>query len=139
MPPTVNQVMSHDVRTVTPDDTLAEAARQMRDGDIGALVVESQGEVSGIITDRDIVVRAIADGKDPSSTKVGDASTPSPLTVSPDTDASEAARLLREHNVRRVVVTHDGRPAGIVAIGDLAIALDDESALADISAAPPNN
>jgi CBS domain-containing protein len=136
---TVNEVMTHDPATVSPDDTLADAARFMRDGDLGAVIVEREGRAAGILTDRDIVVRAIADGRDPSSTTAADVASPTPVTVTPDADASEAARLMREHEVRRIVVEQDGRPAGIVSIGDLALELDEDSALADISSAPPNN
>ena len=139
MPPTVNEVMTADPRTVEPGDTLTDAAREMRDGDVGALVVVQDGKATGIATDRDIVVRAIADGRDPNSTRVADVATDATVTVTPDQSASEAARLMREHDIRRLVVVQDGRPAGIVSIGDLAVALDEESALADISAASPNN
>ena len=136
---TVNQVMTQDPRSVAPSDTLVEAARHMREGDTGAIIVVDGGEVTGIVTDRDIVVRAIADGRDPSSTKVADVATTSTITVTPDQSAADAARLMREHDIRRLVVLHDGRPAGIVSIGDPAIELDEGSALADLSSAPPNN
>jgi CBS domain-containing protein len=136
---TVNQVMTHDPRSVAPDDTLQQAARLMREVDTGALIVVENGEVTGIVTDRDIVVRAIADGRDPSSTKVADVATTSTVTVTPDQSASDAAQLMRDNDIRRLVVVHDGRPAGIVSIGDLAIELDEGSALADLSSAPPNN
>jgi len=136
---TVNQVMTHDPRTVAPGDALQQAARLMREVDTGALIVVDGGEVTGIVTDRDIVVRAIADGRDPSSTKVADVATTSTITVTPDQSASDAAQLMRDNDIRRLVVVHDGRPAGIVSIGDLAIELDEGSALADLSSAPPNN
>lgn len=139
MATTVNEVMTHDPATVEPSTTLVEAARIMRDSDIGPVLVADGGGLSGILTDRDIVVRAIADGKDPSSTKVGDIVSGSLTTVTPDQNASDAARIMREQDVRRLPVVQDGRPVGIVAIGDLAVALDDESALADISAASPND
>ena len=139
MPQTVNQVMTADPRTVSPSDSVQDAARHMRDGDVGALVVVENGTVSGIVTDRDIVVRAVADGRDASGTTVQDVFTSSTVTVTPDQSASEAARLMREHDIRRLVVVQDNRPVGIVSLGDLAVALDDESALADISAASPNN
>ena len=138
MPQTVNQVMTADPRAVSPSDTLQEAARQMREGDVGVLVVVDGGKVSGIVTDRDIVVRAVADGRDPAGATVGEVSRDTVITVTPDQSASEAARVMREHDVRRLVVVQDSRPIGIVSIGDLAVALDDESALADISAASPN-
>jgi CBS domain-containing protein len=136
---TVNQVMTQDPRSVSPSDSIAEAARHMRDGDTGAIIVVDGGEVLGIVTDRDIVVRAIADGRDPASTKVSDVATTTTITVTPDQSAADAAKLMREHDIRRLVVVHDGRPAGIVSIGDLAIELDEGSALADLSSAPPNN
>ena len=136
---TVNQVMTSDPRTVAPGDPLTEAARHMRDGDVGAVVVVDGGSVTGIVTDRDIVVRAIAEGRDPSSTTVRDVFTSSTVTVTPDQSEDDAARLMRENDIRRIVVVHDGRPAGIVSIGDLAVELDEDSALADLSSAPPNN
>ena len=112
---TINQVMTHDPRTVGPSDSLLEAARLMREADTGAIiVVESNAPVSEVATT-------------------------STITVTPDQTAAEAAQLMREHDIRRIVVLHDGRPAGIVSIGDLAVELDEGSALADLSAAPPNN
>ena len=136
---TVNEVMTHDPVVVEPGTTLTEAARFMRDSDVGPLLVADGGRLTGIVTDRDIVVRAIADGRDPSSTKVSDVVSGGVTTVTPDQSASDAARIMREQDVRRLPVVQDGRPVGIVAIGDLAVELDDESALADISAASPNN
>jgi CBS domain-containing protein len=139
MPQTVNEVMTTDPRTVEPGQPLTDAAREMREGDVGALIVTQEGKATGIVTDRDIVVRAIAEGRDPKTTRVADVASEATVTVTPDQQASEAARLMREHDVRRLIVLQDGRPAGIVSIGDLAVALDDESALADISASSPNN
>ena len=140
MATTVNQVMTADPRTVTAEDTLLDAAKHMRDGDVGAVVIDRDGTPAGILTDRDIVVRAVADGRDPSSTRVGDiAGTGALITVEETQTASEAARTMRENDIRRVVVVKGGRAGGIVSIGDLAVALDDESALADISSSSPNN
>jgi CBS domain-containing protein len=138
MPQTVNEVMTADPRTVAPGDSLVDAARHMKEADAGAVVVEQDGRPTGILTDRDIVVRCIAEGGDPSQTRVADVASEASVTISPDQQASEAARLMREHDVRRIPVVQDGRLAGIVSMGDLAVALDDESALADISAASPN-
>ena len=135
---TVNDVMTHDPRTVEVGDTLAEAARVMREADVGAVLVVDEGRVTGIITDRDIVVRAVADGRDPQSTTVRDASSADVVTVTPDQNLDEAARLMQEHDVRRMPVVQEGRPAGILSLGDLAVERDPESALADISAASPN-
>ncbi len=72
MPTSINEVMTHDPRTVSADSTLTDAARFMRDDDVGAIVVEREGSIAGIVTDRDIVVRAVADGRDPGSTRVQD-------------------------------------------------------------------
>ncbi len=135
---TVNDVMTHDPRTVEVGDTLAEAARVMREADVGAVLVVDDGRVTGIITDRDIVVRAVADGRDPQSTTVRDASSADVVTLTPDQNLDEAARLMQEHDVRRMPVVQQGRPAGILSLGDLAVERDPESALADISAASPN-
>ncbi len=139
MPTTVNEVMTADPRTVTPDASLADAARHMDEGDVGAVVMVEEGAVAGIITDRDIVVRAIAKGRDPQSTTVGDVATRSTITAAPDQSARDAAQLMRDNDIRRLVVVQGGRPVGIVSLGDLAVALDDGSGLADISAASPNN
>lgn len=135
----VNEVMTHDPRTVNAGDTLVEAARVMREADVGPVLVVDDGGVAGILTDRDIVVRAVADGRDPSSTPVREACSADLVTLTPDQDVDEAARLMREHDVRRLPVVQDGRPVGILAIGDLAVERDSDSALADISAASPNN
>lgn len=139
MATTVNEVMTHDPDVVEPSATLVDAARIMRDADVGPVLVAEGGRLTGIVTDRDIVVRAVAEGRDPTSTKVGDVVSGDVTTVTPDQSASDAARLMREHDVRRLPVVQDGRPVGIVSIGDLAVALDDESALADISAASPSS
>jgi CBS domain-containing protein len=135
----IRDVMTADPHTVKADATLEDAAREMKQDDIGAVLVEDGGQVSGILTDRDIVVRAIAEGRDPSSTKVGDVATRDVKTLSPDSSVEDAIKIVREQHVRRIPVVKDGRPAGIVSIGDLAIERDSDSALADISQAPSNN
>jgi CBS domain-containing protein len=135
----IRDVMTSNPATCEPGDSLLEAAKAMRDGDFGAVVVVESDQVRGILTDRDIVVRAVAEGKDPSSTEVRAAFTTDPTTLSPDDSIDEAIAKMREADVRRLPVVEDGRAAGIVSIGDLAVASDEKSALADISAAAPNN
>ena len=135
---TINEVMTADPRTVALGDTLTEAARVLAEAAIGAVLVTDEGQVVGILTDRDIVVRALADGRDPGSTNVGDVCSADVTTLTPDQSVDDAVRLMREHDVRRVPVVQDGRPAGIVSLGDLAVEREPDSALADISAAPPN-
>jgi CBS domain-containing protein len=139
MAQSIREVMTADPQTVSSDATLEEAAREMQSDDIGAVLVTDNGDVAGILTDRDIVVRAVAEGRDPSSTKVGDVATRDVQTLTPDSSIDDAIKLVREQNVRRIPVVEGGRPAGIVSIGDLAIERDTDSALADISSEPPNN
>jgi CBS domain-containing protein len=138
MAQSIREVMTSDPRTVRADATLQDAAREMRQDDIGAVLVEEGGSLAGILTDRDIVVRAIAEGRDPSSTRVADVASRDVKTLTPDSRVEDAIKIVREQNVRRIPVIQDGRPAGIVSIGDLAIERDSDSALADISSEPPN-
>ena len=135
----VRDIMTPDPITVSASDTLADAARAMREADIGPVVVLERGKICGVVTDRDIVVRAIADGKDPKKVKVGDICTRDLTTIRPDEDADEAVKLMRERAIRRVPVVEEDKPVGMLSIGDLAQEKDPKSALADISAAPPNN
>jgi CBS domain-containing protein len=135
----IRDVMTTSPHTVRPDSTLQDAAREMKSDDIGAVLVEDNGSVAGILTDRDIVVRAIAEGRDPSSTKVSEVATTDVKTLTPDSTVEDAIKIVREQHVRRIPVVEGGKPAGIVSIGDLAVERDRESALADISAAPSNN
>jgi CBS domain-containing protein len=139
MAQSISEVMTADPRTVEPGDSVVDAARQMAEGDVGAVLVTQNGSVSGILTDRDIAVRVVAEGRDPGSTSVGDVCTKDPATLTVDQSVDDAIRVVREQNVRRIPVVQDGRPAGIVSIGDLAMQRDMGSALADISSEPANN
>ena len=130
--------MTRDPRTVNADDPIIDAARIMRDSDIGDVVVMDAGQVTGIVTDRDIVVRAIAEGRDPQSTSVSDVCTQSPETIEPDASVDDALRKMREADIRRLPVVQDGRPVGILSLGDLAVEREPDSTLADISAASPD-
>ena len=130
--------MTRDPRTVNADDTIVDAARTMRDSDIGDVVVMDGGQVSGIVTDRDIVVRGVAEGRDAESTAVGEVCTTGIETIDPDASVDDALRIMREHDIRRLPVTKNGRPVGIISLGDLAVEREPESTLADISAASPD-
>jgi CBS domain-containing protein len=134
----IEEIMTRDPRTVDASDTIADAARVMRDSDIGDVVVVESGQVSGIVTDRDIAVRGVAEGRDPGSTAVSDVCTTGVETIEPDASVDDAVRLMREHDIRRLPVTKNGRPVGIVSLGDLAVEREPESTLADISAASPD-
>jgi CBS domain-containing protein len=135
---TVEQIMTHDPRTVDASDPVVEAARQMRDGDVGDVIVTQDGQVTGIVTDRDIVVRAVADGRAPDSTPVSEVATSDLQALEPSQSVDEAVQAMREHDIRRLPVVDGGRPVGIVSLGDLAVERDPDSALADISAASPD-
>jgi CBS domain-containing protein len=139
MAQSIREVMTADPRTVEAGATCVDAAREMREGDVGSVVVVENGAVAGIVTDRDIVVRVVAGGTDPSSAKVRDAATMNPVTLTVDQSVDDAIRVMREQDIRRIPVVQDNRPAGIVSLGDLAIERDTDSALADIASEPPNN
>lgn len=137
---TVREVMTSRVITLPRETTLAEAARTMREQDIGDIVVSDGSEPAGLVTDRDIVVRAVAERCDPASTTIGEILTSDLVTVRPDDTVQSAALLMRDHAVRRVLVCEDDRQlVGIVSIGDLAEEIDPESVLGGISKAEPNN
>jgi CBS domain-containing protein len=137
----VHNVMTADPVLVSLQTSLTQAAQLMRNRDTGdVLVADTRGTLYGIVTDRDIVIRAVADGMDPLVTPVQAVITPTPVSVRPNDDASRAVALMREHAVRRLpVVDDDGTVVGIVSLGDLAIDRDERSALAEISSALPNN
>jgi CBS domain-containing protein len=139
MAQTVREVMTDRVVTVPSTASLMDASRAMADNDIGDVVVVDDGNVSGIVTDRDIVVRAIAKGSEPKTTRVSDVLSGQVQTLGPEASIGDAVRLMTEGAIRRIPVVEGGRPIGIVSIGDLAVERDADSALADISAANPNN
>lgn len=137
---TVRDVMTTRVVTLPPETTLADAAVAMRQQDIGDIVVADGRGPAGLVTDRDIVVRAVAERRDPGSTTIGEILTPNLVTVRPDDTVQSVALLMRDNAVRRVVVCdHDGNLVGIVSIGDLAEEIDPDSVLGGISRAEPNN
>lgn len=137
MPETVRDIMAQNPVSLTPDTSIQQAAQRMRDDDIGNVIVGNGSNLQGIVTDRDIVVRALADGKP--NARLGDIATGNVTTIEADRPVDEAAQIMREQNIRRLPVVENGQPVGVVSIGDLAIQLDDDSALADISAARQNN
>jgi len=134
----IKDVMTPDPVCVDPHDSAADAARSMREVDSGAILVCEEGHLRGMLTDRDIVVRAIADGRDPARVEVQEICSPDVEALRPDDDLDRAVQLMRERHVRRLPVVEGDHPVGIVSIGDLALARDERSALADISGAPAN-
>lgn len=136
----IQDIMNGNVVCVRSTDTLIEAAKKMDEHDIGdVLVLDGSGKLAGIVTDRDIVVRAIARGKTADQCKVQDVCSGNLATLSPDDSVEEARKLMEKKAVRRIPIVRDGKPVGIVSIGDLAVKGDGERALEQISAAPPNN
>jgi CBS domain-containing protein len=134
----IRDVMTEDLVALPVDATVVEASREMDRRDIGDVLVVDGERLVGMLTDRDIVVRAVAQGRDPNEIRIGDVATTDIQTLSPDADLGEAVAIMRQAAVRRVPVVDGERPVGIVSIGDLAIEADEGSALADISAAEPN-
>jgi CBS domain-containing protein len=140
MAETISDVMTANPWTVTDQATIEEAARVMRDADIGdVIVLDPEGGIKGIVTDRDVVVRAVAKGLDTSSEVVASICDGDVVTVNPEDSAESALDLMRDHKVRRLPVVDNRRVVGIVTLGDLAMDLQPSSTLADISQAPPNN
>lgn len=138
MAQTLRDVMTTNPITCPGTTTLADAARIMRDRNVGDVLVERDGQVRGIVTDRDIVVRAIAEDRDPSATRLSDVASPELFGVAPDDSVDEAVRVMRDKALRRLPVVENNQVVGIVSLGDLAVERDRRSALADISAARPN-
>ena len=125
------EIMSSNVRTASPATPLQEVATMMREGDVGSLPVVESGKLVGIVTDRDIVVRAVAEGMEP-STPVSEAMTKEIFAVRPDDFVFEAIRMMGDKQVRRIpVVEESGELAGIIAMADIALEMEDEREIAE--------
>ncbi len=125
------EIMTSDVKTANREMSLQETARLMREGDMGAMPVVEGEKLVGIVTDRDIVVRAIAEGKS-SDTRIGDVMTTEIFSVKPDDFVFEAIRLMGDKQVRRIpVITETGELAGIIAMADIALEMEDEREIAE--------
>jgi CBS domain-containing protein len=133
--------MTPDPVTMIESETIEHAAQAMKEHDIGDIIVldDTSARIKGIATDRDFVLRAVAEGMNPSQTTLSTVCSEDIVCVSPQDSADKAVRLMRERALRRLPVVEGDQPVGVVSIGDLALSLDRRSALADISAAPANN
>ena len=134
----VSEMMNANVVSITPDENATLAARLLNRHNIGSLpVCGLDGRLRGIVTDRDIVLRCIAAESDPSTTKVRDIMSRSVVSVTPDDDVHEAARIMAQEQVRRLQVMQDGRIVGMLSLGDMAkrreFDMEAGKALADIS------
>ena len=116
----IKEVMTRDVRACEPNATVAEAAKVMAKEDVGPVPIVEDGRLVGIITDRDIVVRVVAEGRDPNATTVKEIASTDLVAVSPDDDLDEALNLLARRQVRRLPVVEGHRLVGIVAQADIA-------------------
>lgn len=124
----LKNLMTRDVEIVHPNASVQEAAGRMRDLNVGALPVCDGDRLVGLITDRDITIRATADGRDPAQTKIRDAMTPDVAYCFEDQDVKDVARIMAEKQIRRVpVLNHDKRLVGIVSLGTLAVSTDDHT------------
>jgi len=127
MAKTIHDLMTSNPSTIEADKTVVDAAKLMRDEDAGLIPIVEGQKLAGTITDRDIAIRVVAEGKDPQSSTVRDVMTSRLVTVDPDQDLDEALRLMAEHQVRRLpVVEEDGKLVGIVAQADIARHTSDE-------------
>jgi CBS domain-containing protein len=117
----VREAMTSNPRTVTSDSSIAEAARLMRDEDTGIAPITEGERLVGVITDRDVAIKVVAEGKDPETTKVTQIAATNLVTIDPEQDLDEALRLMAQHQVRRLpVVEEDGKIVGILAQADVA-------------------
>ncbi len=122
----VSDIMTLDPETCQPGSTLREVARKMSAGDFGSMPVVEGDRLVGVVTDRDIAIRGVAEGLG-SDAEVGQVMTPDPVCVSPDTDVEEAVDIMEEEQIRRLYVTNDDdQLIGVVALADIALAEDDE-------------
>jgi CBS domain-containing protein len=123
----VKDVMTPRCECVDPDTTLEKAAQRMQELDVGPLPVCDHDRLAGIVTDRDIVIRAVADGRDPHTTRVRDIMTPGISYCFEDDDVASAAETMKDKQIRRLVVLNgDKRLVGIVSLGDLAVVTNDQ-------------
>jgi len=125
----VSEIMTRDPKTAQLDSTLEEIAALMKEEDVGAIpIVDDDHALVGIVTDRDIVVRCVAEGKEPSDTTVEDILSEDLTTIEPDADVQEAARLMAQRQIRRLPVVQDGDLVGMVSIGDISVKNQDDEA-----------
>jgi len=136
---TVSDIMSKNLVSLSAEDTVRDAAREMRQANVGAIVVEKQGSFFGIVTDRDIVVRCLAHGSDCDDTPLSEICTEDVTTLRPDDEVDRAVTLMRDKAIRRIPIVKNGKPVGILSLGDLALERDPFSVLGAVSAALPNN
>jgi CBS domain-containing protein len=136
----VEDVMTRNPKVLRASSSIMDAARAMRDFKIGnIIVVDDANKVRGIVTDRDLVVKGVAAGSDPSKTTLESVCTKDVTALKPTQTTDDAVKIMREKAIRRLPVVEGEKLVGILSLGDLAKRIDSESCLGQISAAPPNN
>ena len=123
----IREVMTPAPETIQADRPATEAAQKMKEADAGMIPVMTNGNLLGTVTDRDIALRIVAEGKDPQSTLVGEIASTDPITVAPDEDLDAALEKMAKHQVRRLPVVEDGRLIGVVAQADVARECDEKA------------
>lgn len=134
----ISEVMTRNPKVLDIHSTLADAAHVMRDNDIGFVVVRDERGVCGVVTDRDLVVRGLAKGADPTEATLASVYSGEVVQLEADESVDKAIELMRDKAIRRIPVVRDGELVGVVSLGDLAVQRDPGSVLGEISAAPPN-
>ena len=127
----ISDIMSSDVVTCDPDESLAEVAQRMQDEDIGCCPVVEEDVLVGVITDRDITIRSAARGLDPNEQEVRDTMTTGIVSAHPSTSLEDACRLMSENRIRRLPVVENDRLVGIVSLADLAIDFEEDEIVAE--------
>jgi CBS domain-containing protein len=135
----VREIMSPAPVCLAPGESVSAAARAMRQHGVGTVLLLADGRLSGLVTDRDITVRVLAEDRDPRTTRIGDICGSELVVLDPDDDLVQAARLVRDRAVRRIPVLRHGTPVGVVSVGDLALDKDAASVLSGVSCAPPDS
>ena len=135
----VRDVMSAAPACMPPGESVSAAARAMKQHGTGTILVLTKGRLSGLVTDRDITVRVLAENRDPRTTAIGDICGSELMALDPDDDLARAAWLVRDRAVRRIPVLRGGTPVGVVSTGDLALEKDATPVLSGVSSAPPNS
>src|SRR3989440_12457552 len=135
----VRDVMTKDPVSMSSDKSVADAAKAMSDLRIGSVAVMEKDKPCGIVTDRDITVRAVATGSDPSRTRLAEICSHDLASVRPDQSVDDAIQMMKSHDVKRVVVMTDSKLEGILSLGDLTARGEGEDVQQDLSKAEPNS
>ena len=134
----MRDIMSPAPVSMAATEPVSAAARAMKERGIGTVLVMTDGRLNGLVTDRDIAVRVLAENRDPAATRVGDICSTELAVLGPDDDVEQAAQLVRERAVRRIPIVQDGTVVGVVSLGDLALERDREFVLSQVAVTRPN-